>query len=162
LGENLQASLPDAKGPMGDVADGDSVQAEATICWDPGSVARRLFMLRRVDGRLEIPGEGCSWVAHPGYYSVVTSSPEQIGPTRISCAGNIGRGRWMPQYRFYNLEQNGQAIIARIDLALDDDAAAIACAEQLVVGEAIEVWEGSRLVASLCSLANDPYVVSSA
>jgi hypothetical protein len=68
----------------------------------------------------------------------------------------------MPQYRFYNLEQNGQAIIARIDLALDDDAAAVACAEQLVVGEAIEVWQGSRLVASLCSLANDPYVVSPA
>ena len=51
----------------------------------------------------------------------------------------------MPKFCFYNLEQNGQAVIARIDLILDDDAAAIACAEQLIVGEEIQVWEGSRL-----------------
>jgi len=68
----------------------------------------------------------------------------------------------MPQYRFYNLEKDGQAVIARIELALDDDATAIACAEQLIVGEAIEVWHGSRLVASLCSPANAPYMASAA
>jgi hypothetical protein len=50
----------------------------------------------------------------------------------------------MPQYRFYNLEKEGQAVVARIDLTLDDDAAAIACAEQLIVGEEIQVWQGSR------------------
>jgi len=55
----------------------------------------------------------------------------------------------MPECRFYNLERDGQAVIARIDLKLDDDATAIAHAKQLIVGEAIEVWEGSRLVANL-------------
>ena len=35
----------------------------------------------------------------------------------------------MPQYRFYNLEHDGQAVIARIELTLDDDATAISCAE---------------------------------
>jgi hypothetical protein len=59
----------------------------------------------------------------------------------------------MLQYRFYNLEKDGQAVIARIDLTLDDDATAIACAEQLIVGEEIQVWQGSRLVTSLCSFA---------
>ena len=54
----------------------------------------------------------------------------------------------MPEYRFYNLEHDGQAVIARIDLMLDDDATAISHAKQLIVGEAIEVWEGSRLVAT--------------
>jgi hypothetical protein len=58
----------------------------------------------------------------------------------------------MPEYRFYNLEHDGQAVIARIDLMLDDDATAIAHAKQLIVGEAIEVWEGSRLVANLSTL----------
>lgn len=45
----------------------------------------------------------------------------------------------MPQYCFYNLEKGGQAVIARIDLTLDDDTTAIACAEQLIVSEQIEV-----------------------
>jgi hypothetical protein len=54
----------------------------------------------------------------------------------------------MPHYRFYNLENDGRAVIARIDLTLHDDATAIACAKQLIVGEEIQVWEGSRLVAS--------------
>ena len=60
----------------------------------------------------------------------------------------------MPQYRFYNLENDGRAVIARIDLMLHDDATAIACAKQLIVGDEIHVWHGSRLVASLCSLAD--------
>jgi hypothetical protein len=58
-------------------------------------------------------------------------------------------GLTMPEYRFYNLERDGQAVIARIDLMLDGDATAIAHAKQLIVGEAIEVWEGCRLVANL-------------
>jgi hypothetical protein len=68
----------------------------------------------------------------------------------------------MPQYRFYNLENGGRAIIARIDLSLDDDATAIACAKQLIVGEEIQVWQGLRLVASICSQANAPYIASAA
>jgi hypothetical protein len=68
----------------------------------------------------------------------------------------------MPQYRFYNLEKDGQALIARIDLTLDDDATAIACAKQLLVGEEIQVWQGLQLVASLSSLADARYIASAA
>jgi hypothetical protein len=68
----------------------------------------------------------------------------------------------MPQYRFYNLEKQGRAVIARIDLTLDDDVAAIACAEQLIAGEEIQVWQESRLVASLCALADAHFVASAA
>ena len=67
----------------------------------------------------------------------------------------------MPQYRFYNLEKDGQALIARIDLTLDDDATAIACAKQLIVGEEIQVWQGARLVAGL-SAADASYIASTA
>jgi hypothetical protein len=72
-----------------------------------------------------------------------------------------GRGHRMPQYSFYNLEKD-QAVIARIDLSLDDDASAIACARQLIVGEEIQVWEGSRLVASLSVSADAPCIASAA
>jgi hypothetical protein len=68
----------------------------------------------------------------------------------------------MPQYRFYNLEKQGRAMIARIELTLDDDATAIACAEQLMAGEEIQVWQESRLVASLCALADASIVASAA
>jgi hypothetical protein len=68
----------------------------------------------------------------------------------------------MPQYRFYNLEKQGRAVIARIELTLADDSTAIACAEQLIAGEEIQVWQESRLVASLCPLADTPYVASAA
>jgi hypothetical protein len=63
----------------------------------------------------------------------------------------------MPEYRYYNLEQDGQLVIARINLTVDDDATAIAHAKQLIVGEAIEVWEGSRLVASISASSGAPY-----
>jgi hypothetical protein len=64
--------------------------------------------------------------------------------------------------RFYNLENDGQAIIARIDLSLDDDATAIAYAKQLIVDEEIQVEQGLRLVASICSQANAHYITSAA
>ena len=35
--------------------------------------------------------------------------------------------------------KNGQAVIARIDLTLDDDVTAIACAKQLIFGKEIQV-----------------------
>jgi hypothetical protein len=68
----------------------------------------------------------------------------------------------MPQYRFYNLEKQGRAVIARIELTLADDSTAIACAEQLIAGEEIQVWQESRLVASLCPLADTPNIASAA
>jgi hypothetical protein len=89
---------------------------------------------------------------------------EQKGAIRIGGAGIIklnGVVR-MPQYRFYNLEKQGRAIIARIELTLDDDATAVACAEQLMAGEEIEIWQDSRLVASLCALTDTTCVASAA
>ena len=80
--------------------------------------------------------------------SFIGTNRVKVGCTAHSRLGMVG-GLTMPEYRFYNLEHDGQAVIARIDLMLDDDATAIAHAKQLIVGEAIEVWEGSRLVANL-------------
>jgi hypothetical protein len=68
----------------------------------------------------------------------------------------------MTQYRFYNLEKQGRAVIARIELTLADDATAVACAEQLMAGEEIQIWQGSRLVASLCALADASGIASAA
>ncbi len=68
----------------------------------------------------------------------------------------------MPRFRFYNLEEDGHAVIARIELTLDDDDAAVACAEQLIVGDEIQVWEGSRLVARLPSPAEMRHIRSAA
>jgi hypothetical protein len=68
----------------------------------------------------------------------------------------------MPQFRFHNLEKDGRAVIARIDLILDDDATAIACAEQLIVGEELQVWQGLRMMARLPSAGDVRSVVSAA
>jgi hypothetical protein len=69
-----------------------------------------------------------------------------------------GRGHEMSQYRFYNLEKDGQAVIARIDLTLDDDATAVVCAKQLIVGEEVQVWQGSRLVTSISSSSGTHHI----
>jgi hypothetical protein len=53
-------------------------------------------------------------------------------------------------------------MIARIELTLDDDATAVACAEQLMAGEEIQVWQGPRLVASLSALSDASCVASAA
>jgi hypothetical protein len=55
----------------------------------------------------------------------------------------------MPEYRFYNLEQNGEVVLARVNLTLNDDKVAIASAQELIISESLEVWEGSRLVARI-------------
>jgi hypothetical protein len=73
-----------------------------------------------------------------------------------------GRGHEMPQYRFYNLEKDGQSVIARIDLTLHDDATAVACAKQLIVGEEIQVWQGSRLVTSISSSSATHHITPAA
>jgi hypothetical protein len=36
------------------------------------------------------------------------------------------------QYRFYNLEHDGHAVVARIDMMLDDDGTAIAHTKELI------------------------------
>jgi hypothetical protein len=66
----------------------------------------------------------------------------------------------MPEYRFYSLEQNGQFVIARVDLTVENDEIAIAQAKQLIVGEAVEVWQGDRLVANLVFETNPPDIAA--
>jgi hypothetical protein len=68
----------------------------------------------------------------------------------------------MPQYRFYNLEKDGRAVIARIDLTLDDDATAVAFAKQLIVGEEIQVWQEPRLVTSMSSSSDTHHIAPAA
>lgn len=62
----------------------------------------------------------------------------------------------MPEYRFYYLEQDGRVVCSRANPILDDDATAVAHAEKLIDGEAVEVWEGQRLAASVCFQSNPP------
>jgi hypothetical protein len=57
----------------------------------------------------------------------------------------------VPEYRIYNLEQNGEVVIARVDLTLKSDEIAVLQAEKLIVGETVEVWQGDRLVTRLDS-----------
>jgi hypothetical protein len=49
-------------------------------------------------------------------------------------------------YRAYFLDDTGHIVKAR-DLALNDDAEALAAAKQLVNGHAVEIWERDRKVA---------------
>jgi hypothetical protein len=55
----------------------------------------------------------------------------------------------MPEYRFYNLEQNGEVVISRIRLTLPTDDIAIEHAQMLTFGETVQVWQENRLVAIL-------------
>jgi hypothetical protein len=66
----------------------------------------------------------------------------------------------MPEYRFYNLEQNGHLVLARVDLMLDSDEVAIAQAKKLIVGEALEIWQDDRLVASFNMETNPPDIAA--
>jgi hypothetical protein len=72
------------------------------------AVARRAFFL----GRLFGPGVSPSFIG---------TNRVKVGCAARSRLGMVG-GLTMPECRFYNLERDGQAVIARIDLKLDDDA----------------------------------------
>jgi hypothetical protein len=87
---------------------------------------------------------------------VATSHAGQIPPlwdflalAAALLANQSSTGVRMPEYRIYNLEQNGQLVIARVDLMFESDEIAISQAEKLIVGDAVEVWQGDRLVAML-------------
>ena len=54
----------------------------------------------------------------------------------------------MPGYRIYEIGQDGHVVRLLAELTLDNDVTAIAYAEQLPKVEAIEIWEGKRLVDS--------------
>lgn len=51
----------------------------------------------------------------------------------------------MRTYYLYRLHPNGH-IASRDDIEADDDARAIAFADQAARGSAMELWEGARLV----------------
>jgi hypothetical protein len=55
----------------------------------------------------------------------------------------------MPDYRIYEIGQDGHVVRLPSELTLDNDVTAIAYAEQLPKVEAIEIWEGKRLVESV-------------
>jgi hypothetical protein len=65
----------------------------------------------------------------------------------------------MPDYRIYEVGQDGHVVRLLIELTLDSDAIAIAYAEQFPA-EAIEIWEGKRLVDSIRFSANPPDVAA--
>ena len=66
----------------------------------------------------------------------------------------------MPEYRIYNFEQNGQAVIARVDLTLESDEIAVGQAKKLIVGDTVEVWQGDRLVASVIFQTSPPDIAA--
>lgn len=49
----------------------------------------------------------------------------------------------MPAYRIFHIEQDGQVACSQANPTFDDDAAAVTHAQSLIVGEAVEVWEGT-------------------
>ena len=55
----------------------------------------------------------------------------------------------MPGYRIYEIGQDGHVVRLLAELTLDNDVTAIAYAEQLPAVEAIEIWQGKRLVDSV-------------
>jgi hypothetical protein len=55
----------------------------------------------------------------------------------------------MPDYRFYKIGDDGHVVSLRVERTFDDDATAIAYAEQLADTETSEIWEGKRMVDSV-------------
>jgi hypothetical protein len=55
----------------------------------------------------------------------------------------------MPEYRFYVGRKTGHVARQPSDHNLPNDAAAVMEAKQLLDGQAIEIWQGARIVAHL-------------
>ena len=66
----------------------------------------------------------------------------------------------MAEYRFYNIGLDGHIVGSPMELTFDDDDSAIAFAGELTGGEAVEIWEGKRLVASLRFQSNPRHVAA--
>ena len=66
----------------------------------------------------------------------------------------------MPDYRIYEIGQDGHVVRLLAELTLDKDVTAIAYAEQLPNVEAIEIWEGTRLVDSVRFSPSPPNVAA--
>ena len=66
----------------------------------------------------------------------------------------------MPDYRIYEIGQDGHVVRLLAQLTLDNDVTAIAYAEQLPNVEATEIWEGERLVDSVRLSPRPPNVAA--
>ena len=66
----------------------------------------------------------------------------------------------MPDYRIYKIGQDGHVVRLLIQLTLASDVIAIAYAERLPTVEAIEIWEGERLVDSVRFSPSAPNVAA--
>jgi hypothetical protein len=66
----------------------------------------------------------------------------------------------MPDYRFYKVGEDGHVVGLRTERRFDDDAAAIAFAEQLGAEGRIEIWEGKRMVDCVSFSAAPPDVAA--
>jgi len=66
----------------------------------------------------------------------------------------------MPDYRIYEIGEDGHVVRLLTELTLYNDVTAIAYAEQLPTVEAIELWEGERLVDSVRLSPRPPNVAA--
>ena len=66
----------------------------------------------------------------------------------------------MPGYRIYEIGRDGHVVRLLAELTLDNAVTAIAYAEQLPPVEAIEIWEGKRLVDSVRLSPSPPNVAA--
>jgi hypothetical protein len=66
----------------------------------------------------------------------------------------------MPDYPFYKIGDDGHVVSLRVERTFDDDATAIAYAEQLADTETIEIWEGKRMVDSVRFASSPPDVAA--
>jgi len=66
----------------------------------------------------------------------------------------------MPDYRFFKIGEDGHVVGLRVERTFDDDATAIAYAEQLAGNERTEIWEGKRMVDCVCFSADQPDVAA--
>ena len=66
----------------------------------------------------------------------------------------------MPDYRIYEIGEDGHVVRLLVELTLDSDVMAFAFAEQLPTVEGIEIWEGKRLVDSVRFSPSPPNVAA--
>jgi hypothetical protein len=66
----------------------------------------------------------------------------------------------MPDYRIYEIGQDGHVVRLLAQLTLDNDVTAIAYAEQRPTAEGVEIWEGKRLVDSVRLSPSPPNVAA--
>jgi hypothetical protein len=66
----------------------------------------------------------------------------------------------MPDYRAYKVGQDGHIVGLLFERTFDDDVTAIAYTEQLAGEGMVEIWEGKRMVDSICFSAYPPNVAA--